>query len=93
MSAFRRNTDIAAGRSKLDPIRSLKRYLAREVFNLIMKRNRTSTPPESPLDKQKGVRGSQYASEVYRELLATHGLIGSMSRRGNPYDNAKDAQG
>jgi hypothetical protein len=43
-------------------------------------------PRESPLDKQKGVRGSQYASEVYRELLAAHGLAGSMSRRGNPYD-------
>jgi putative transposase len=28
-------------------------------------------------------RGSQDASEVYRELLATHGLTGSMSRRGN----------
>ncbi|MGZ2833337.1 integrase core domain-containing protein, partial [Pseudomonas aeruginosa] len=27
--------------------------------------------------------------EGYRELLATHGLTGSMSRRGNPYDNAK----
>ena len=34
-------------------------------------------------------RGSQYASEIYRELLASHGLVGSMSRRGNPYDNAK----
>lgn len=34
-------------------------------------------------------RGSQYASEVYRMLLDTHGLVGSMSRRGNPYDNAK----
>jgi putative transposase len=34
-------------------------------------------------------RGSQYASEAYRALLAEHGLIGSMSRRGNPYDNAK----
>jgi putative transposase len=34
-------------------------------------------------------RGSQYASEVYRGLLATHGLTGSMGRRGNPYDNAK----
>jgi len=34
-------------------------------------------------------RGSQYASEVYRDLLAAHGLTGSMSRRGNPYDNAK----
>jgi putative transposase len=34
-------------------------------------------------------RGSQYAAEGYRELLAAHGLIGSMGRRGNPYDNAK----
>jgi len=34
-------------------------------------------------------RGSQYASEIYRALLETHGLVGSMSRRGNPYDNAK----
>lgn len=34
-------------------------------------------------------RGSQYASEAYRKLLAKHGLTGSMSRRGNPYDNAK----
>jgi putative transposase len=34
-------------------------------------------------------RGSQYASEVNRALLAEHGLKGSISRRGNPYDNAK----
>lgn len=34
-------------------------------------------------------RGSQYAASQYRELLAQHGLIGSMGRRGNPYDNAK----
>ena len=34
-------------------------------------------------------RGSQYASEIYRTLLAGHGLVGSMGRRGNPYDNAK----
>ena len=34
-------------------------------------------------------RGSQYASRSYRELLVRHGLIGSMSRRGNPYDNAQ----
>jgi putative transposase len=34
-------------------------------------------------------RGSQYASEAYREMLARHGLHGSMGRRGNPYDNAK----
>ena len=34
-------------------------------------------------------RGSQYASEPYRRLLAEHSLVGSMGRRGNPYDNAK----
>jgi putative transposase len=34
-------------------------------------------------------RGAQYASAPYRQLLAGHGLTGSMSRRGNPYDNAK----
>lgn len=34
-------------------------------------------------------RGSQYAAERYRELLAANGLVGSMGRRGNPYDNAK----
>jgi putative transposase len=34
-------------------------------------------------------RGSQYASEAYRSLLSDHRLVGSMGRRGNPYDNAK----
>jgi putative transposase len=34
-------------------------------------------------------RGSQYAAERYRRLLAAQGLLGSMGRRGNPYDNAK----
>ena len=34
-------------------------------------------------------RGSQYASETYRTVLREYGLLGSMGRRGNPYDNAK----
>jgi putative transposase len=34
-------------------------------------------------------RGSQYAAEAYRKELQTGKLIGSMGRRGNPYDNAK----
>ena len=34
-------------------------------------------------------RGAQYASEAHRALLAAHGFTGSMSRPGNPYDNAK----
>jgi putative transposase len=34
-------------------------------------------------------RGVQYASHTYTELLADRGIQISMSRRGNPYDNAK----
>jgi putative transposase len=34
-------------------------------------------------------RGTQYASRLYRAALSEHSLVGSMSRRGNPYDNAK----
>lgn len=33
-------------------------------------------------------RGSQYASASYQQLLATHGIIASMSRAADPYDNA-----
>lgn len=33
-------------------------------------------------------RGSQYASSSHRELLKNYGIIQSMSRRGNCYDNA-----
>ena len=34
-------------------------------------------------------RGVQYASRAYTEMLTEHGIQISMSRRGNPYDNAK----
>ena len=34
-------------------------------------------------------RGSQYASTEYIDLLTEHDILISMSRRGNPYDNAK----
>lgn len=34
-------------------------------------------------------RGVQYASEDYVALLEAHGFLISMSRTGNPYDNAK----
>ncbi len=33
-------------------------------------------------------RGRQFASAAYRQLLAQHGLLASMSRKGNCYDNA-----
>jgi transposase InsO family protein len=34
-------------------------------------------------------RGSQYASVEYVALLEKHGMVASMSRPGNPYDNAR----
>jgi putative transposase len=33
-------------------------------------------------------RGSQYASELYQDLLTEHGFVCSMSRKGNCWDNA-----
>lgn len=33
-------------------------------------------------------RGMQFASAAYRRVLAQHGLVASMSRKGNCYDNA-----
>jgi transposase InsO family protein len=33
-------------------------------------------------------RGSQYAARQYQQMLTTHGITASMSRKGNCYDNA-----
>lgn len=33
-------------------------------------------------------RGSQYASDSHRELIASHGIVQSMSRKGNCWDNS-----
>ena len=33
-------------------------------------------------------RGCQYTSQKYRDLIAKYSMVGSMSRKGNPYDNA-----
>ena len=48
---------------------------------------RTRRPPRGCIHHSD--RGSQYASEAYRTVLADQGFLGSMGRRGNPYDNAK----
>ena len=45
--------------------------------------------PPPPGCIHHGDRGSQYAAGKYRELLTEAGLVGSMGRRGNPYDNAR----
>jgi putative transposase len=33
-------------------------------------------------------RGSQYASHLYQDFLMQHGMVRSMSRKGNCWDNA-----
>lgn len=48
---------------------------------------RTRNPPPGCVHHSD--RGSQYAAIDYRRILAKHGLVGSMGRRGNPYDNAQ----
>lgn len=48
---------------------------------------RTRNPPPGCIHHSD--RGAQYAAEPYRRLLAAHRFVGSMGRRGNPYDNAK----
>jgi len=38
---------------------------------------------------RRPVESAQYAAGRYRQALAEQGLVGSMGRRANPYDNAK----
>src|SRR5258708_3969200 len=47
----------------------------------------TRQPPRNCIHHSN--REVQYAAEPYRRVLTNHGLIGSMSCRGNPYDNGK----
>jgi len=39
-------------------------------------------------NEQYEIRGSQYCSHEYQQLLTLHGLVCSMSKRGDCYDNA-----
>jgi transposase InsO family protein len=56
------------------------------VGALVMAIRRHGPPPRGLI--QHSDRGVQYASEPYRAVLARHGLVQSMSRRGNCLDNA-----
>lgn len=52
---------------------------------LTMAIGRRSAPPGLIVHSD---RGSQFASTDYRQALAAHGFLASMSRKGNCYDNA-----
>ena len=62
---------------------TLKRQLVIEALEMALKRRQ---PSQGLLHHSD--RGSQYASRDYQELLASHGILCSMSRKGNCYDNA-----
>ena len=38
---------------------------------------------------RRPLESAQYAAQGYREALLRYSLVGSMGRRGNPYDNPK----
>ena len=46
----------------------------------------TQRQPAKPLIVHSD-RGAQFASAAYRQILAKHGLVPSMARKGNCYDN------
>ena len=59
------------------------RHLVIKALQMALKRRR---PPLGLLHHSD--QGSSYASEDYQRVLASHGMSGSMSRRGNCFDNA-----
>ena len=59
------------------------RHLVIKALQMALKRRR---PPLGLLHHSD--RGSPYASEDYQAVLHAHGMLGSMSRRGDCHDNA-----
>ena len=61
----------------------ITRHLTLQALTMALGRRR---PPQGLLHHSD--RGSQYASADYRRALRVHGIVCSMSRRGNCWDNA-----
>ena len=59
--------------------------LVLDTIHLAMKQVKKKVAEELQLHSDQG---AQYASQAYFELTQTYGITPSMSRRGNPYDNA-----
>jgi transposase InsO family protein len=59
------------------------RHLVMKAMDMALRRRR----PKQGLIFHSD-QGSPYASEDHQNLLSTHGVVSSMSRRGNCYDNA-----
>lgn len=61
----------------------IDRYLVMDALTMAVKNRR---PPPNLIHHSD--RGSQYASDDFQELLDEYGMICSMSRKGNCWDNA-----
>jgi len=61
--------------------------MTKELVLTALERAIRKQPPTEGLIHHSD-RGSQYASHEYRALLQEYSIIGSMSRKGNCYDNA-----
>ena len=59
--------------------------LVLDTIHLAMKQEKKKVTAELQLHSDQG---AQYASQAYFELTQTYGITPSMSRCGNPYDNA-----
>ena len=59
--------------------------LVLDTIRLAMKQEKEKVAVELQLHSDQGAR---YASQAYFKLTQTYGITPSMSRRGNPYDNA-----
>ena len=67
--------------------RCLARSLHSELSLTVLRQAIASRQPQPGLVHHSD-RGVQYASREYTNLLEAHGMIPSMSRPGNPWDNA-----
>ena len=59
--------------------------LVLDTIHLAIRREKKKVTAELQLHSDQG---AQYASQAYFELTKEYGITPSMSRRGNPYDNA-----
>ncbi len=59
--------------------------LVLDTIKLAMKKERKAVAAELQLHSDQGF---QYTSQAYFQLTQSYGITPSMSRKGNPYDNA-----
>jgi putative transposase len=74
--------------SKLEAIRYLKRYITREIFYIIQRRQREINSTKSTTLHLEGRLQQPVRKRPDQALLAELGFVCSMSRKGNCWDNA-----